>query len=774
MSLKLRLLLVTISLTVASIFVMAVVSVNIAVDESSDALQESVQEKLLSQNVQTKEAIENYINNIESQVRAKSYNLTTVQAAKDFIEAFNTYSEQRSALTRAEETQLMGYYTNDFATRFSELNPAEYDSPERLVSPLSTVSKQLQYDFIAGSSLPLGEKDGLINLNNGTDYARAHSVFHPTMQKFLYEFGYYDIFIADSQTGHIVYSVFKELDFATSLKTGPYAETGIGEVFNAANRLSNPDQVVFSQFASYLPSYMALAGFAASPIVDENGNNVAVLIFQMPMDRINSIMTHGDKWSAKGFGESGETYLVSPAGLLMNESRFFVEDYDNYLKAIQKKYPSAAKEIASRETSIGIQPVDSPSSRKALNGESGFLEIKDYRDVPVYSAFSTLKIGDYNYALMAEIDVAEALAPADEIGNSLIVSALIEFIIITSIAVAVAVWFSLKIIKPLITLGTACKALTEGEGDLTVSIKASRIPEIDRISNSFNVFIGQIRDIVAQTKQDADTLASAAEELSATTQQSASLSAEQKNQTYSVATAMEQLTTSINAIAQSSATTKDKGIEADASLKENVERVRMAAKNIELLVELIRDSSGIIASLKGEVTQITTALNTITGIADQTNLLALNAAIEAARAGEAGRGFSVVADEVRTLATQSQESAVEISRIMETMNSTSDKSVSAMERAERAADGGIHLVELVTKAMNELSNTIDVLLNMSEEVATATEEQNVTSEHVSQSVSSINEMAVEAEQGANQINSAALELAEIAARTRNAVERFKV
>jgi methyl-accepting chemotaxis protein len=121
----------------------------------------------------------------------------------------------------------------------------------------------------------------------------------------------------------------------------------------------------------------------------------------MPVDRINNILTHNGLWSDRGFGESGETYLVNSNGVLLNESRFFVEDKPNYLKAIKSNYPRQALEINSKNTSIGIQSVDSVVAQKALRGDSGFESILYYRGVEVFSSFSSLKIGEFDYALMA-------------------------------------------------------------------------------------------------------------------------------------------------------------------------------------------------------------------------------------------------------------------------------------------------------------------------------------------------------------------------------------
>ena len=773
MSLKARLLIAILSILLFAIVLMGVVSEHIAVKEADIALTESIKARLTSQNVQTGEALDEYFEFVSSQIRTKSFDLTVVEAAEGFLSAFNQYSNQRGNLSSAQEVKLESYYSADFTQQFNSSNQTPISNAVNALTVLSDTARALQYDFIAGSPEAVGAKDGLTDLNNNSSYAQVHKRYHPSLRHYLQEFGFYDVFIADIDTGDIIYSVFKELDYGTSIKTGPYADSGIGYVFSKAANATEEGQVFYSEFKKYLPSYNALAGFVASPIYS-NGKPIAVLIFQMPMEKINVIFTHHNHWKEKGFGETGETYLLNDDFLLMNESRSFVEDKEHYIEKIQKKYPVAAKSIKLKGTTVGLQPADSIGARNALNGETGFEKMHDYHDVDVFSVYSPISIGEFNYALMAEIEIYEAMVSLETVREHLIVSTIILCVVLFGLATLITMIFASRLIKPLVMLGETSEELSSGEGDLTIVLKESGIPEIDRISNGFNVFISQIREIISQLKIDADSLAASSQELSVITTDSAIKITDQRDQTHMVSTAMQQLSLAVADVSKSTQKTSTQSLQAQVSLKENMQRADLAAGNIKLLVGLIDESGKVILSLKNEVNQITTVLNVITSIADQTNLLALNAAIEAARAGEAGRGFSVVADEVRALATRSQESTVEISKLVEVMNQSATQSVHSMERATAAAGGGIHLVDLVTTAMDELSENLKQVLLLTDTVATATEEQLQASSSVVNSVNHISDLASDVEEGSKQTSIAAESLAKIAAHTHELVQRFKV
>jgi methyl-accepting chemotaxis protein len=458
----------------------------------------------------------------------------------------------------------------------------------------------------------------------------------------------------------------------------------------------------------------------------------------------------------------------------LTESRFFIEDKDAYLNMIAKTMPKVANTIKVTDTSVGYQPVDSFAANEALQGNNGFETIIDYRGVEVFSTYMPVKFGANKFALLAEIDVEEALNAATKIQESVLESAIIVLILVIIISSIAGYIITKKTIQPLERVGRMCEDLTTGNGDLTFRLKKSGISEIDKLLMSFNVFIEQVHEIISNIKNDSISLSSAAEELSAITEQSRTTAREQRDQTHSVAAAVEELSSSIAEIARTVVINREHSESARSSLEDNLSKTDVAAQNIRDLVTLIKKSSSVIQSLQTEVNQVTNFLGVITSIADQTNLLALNAAIEAARAGEAGRGFSVVADEVRTLATRSQENTEEISKIVKRMTASSDNSVKSMEVAVKAADKGIDLVDTVAAAMADLALALEESQALADTVSVATEEQTAVSNSVSESVHNISQMAHEVEIGAKQSSEAASELAKIASRSNEMVSRFKV
>ena len=193
------------------------------------------------------------------------------------------------------------------------------------------------------------------------------------------------------------------------------------KVFQKASNNGTAGSLAFDDFKSYVPSYQDPAAFIASPIIQDN-KQLGVIIFQMPIDRINSVMTQNQKWQDAGLGLSGETYLVGADKKMRSISRFLVEDKAGYIEAIHNSGMSSdlVNTIEAKGTSISLQPITSPGSQSALAGETGFSSFPDYRNVEVYSAYTPIKIAGENWAILAEIDQDEALQAANILSRDLL------------------------------------------------------------------------------------------------------------------------------------------------------------------------------------------------------------------------------------------------------------------------------------------------------------------------------------------------------------------
>jgi len=338
-----------------------------------------------------KNEVERYFKTIEGQVLTFSENNMVVDAMSEFSAAFQAYSSEAPAEAEVLATMrqdLKAYYSNDFGAKYNkELGKSA--PVGSMLAGMDDTTLSLQHAYIAANPNPLGSKEALNQGNGNTTYDAVHADVHPALRSYLEQFGYYDIFLVDSDSGSIVYSVYKELDYATSLIDGPYAGTNFAEAFRQANQLTRSGEFVLVDYESYTPSYEAPASFIASPIF-KDGVKLGVAIFQMPIDRLNEIMN-----SRSGMGETGESYLVGPDLLMRSDSYL---DPKNHSVLASFLNPELGK-------------VDTVPVHRALAGETGKDLIVDYNGNYVLSAYAPVQIGNFTWSILVEIDLAEAMNP---------------------------------------------------------------------------------------------------------------------------------------------------------------------------------------------------------------------------------------------------------------------------------------------------------------------------------------------------------------------------
>lgn len=742
--------------------------------DSKLALEHAAQERLVAIRGSSKARIEDYFGIINKQIITFSSNSMVIDAMNIFKHGFSSYKTDVEGSIDEKRQHLTNYYTKEFSTQYEKRNPGSKADIKNWLAKLDDDSVALQYQMISSNSNPLGSKDALTDIENDTSYGIYHRLYHPIFRKYLQEFGFYDIFLVDSESGDIIYSVFKELDYTTSLKDGAFANTGIGEAFRKANKATTADFTTLTDFSAYPPSYEDPAAFIASPIFDQ-GEKVGVLIFQMPIDNINRIMTHEQHWEAEGLGKSGETYLVGSDKTLRSQSRFLVEDKQAYLKALSNAGVNQATVdlIDAKNTSIGFQPSNTSGVDVALSGKQGFDIYPDYRGVSVLSAYTPVAIKGLNWALMSEIDETEAFAPANNIASDIITVSVTITLILAGIGIAIGIWFATSITRPIISLSNTLQE-AESSSDLTVRSDIQSVDEIGEAANSLNSMLAKFQEGFIQVANATSQIAAASEQTSAITQKTSETIFEQQNQTEQVATAMNEMTATVQEVSINITSTAEAAEDANMATEKGSTVINNTISSIQQLAGQIDTSSNVIHQLEKDSEDISAVMDVIRGVAEQTNLLALNAAIEAARAGEQGRGFAVVADEVRTLAARTQTSTQEINLVIEKLQSGSQEAVNVMNSSRDQAQSLVDQAQEAGLSLNSISKAVTRINDMSTHIATAAEEQNSVAEEINNNIVNINDMSHDTSNGAKETAQASDDLAQLATQLQSLVAQFKV
>jgi methyl-accepting chemotaxis protein len=734
----------------------------------NDALNESNKNALVSIREQKKQQINNYITFIKGQIKTYASSDLVIAATDELLFSYSDY------LSEANFTDdgLKQYYKDSFGQQFNKLN-SDSVNLDNFIPEKNTTAYSLQTSYLANNPNPIGEKGKLKYAKDASTYGKVHETYHPSFRNYLKEFGYFDIYIVDFEQGDILYSVEKKVDFATNLAEGPYSNSALGLAYK--NAKSSPKGTVsFTRFSPYIPEYNKPTAFISSPIYDGD-SPLGVLIFQIPVNRISTIMTNSGEWEKVGLGQTGETYIVGSDSTLRSESRLFVENKNEYLQTMTRlnQTESASKAIL-LETTVGIQQAHSQAVELALNGETGFIEFNNELGDKILSAYTYIESAGERWALIANINKKEAFATYEELKDSLIWTSLITVVVFLLLGSGLGQIVAGRISKHISRLSEAMDDISKGDGDLTSHIDYDGNNEFGDISTSFNEIIKNFHDLIADIKQTSLKILQESDQVHNVALDSQIIVQAQADSTRSTVAALEQFEASINEVARISNDSQKISRAVVEDSENSSQRATRAVSNIEQLMQTVEHSSEVIHKLNNEVSDITSVLDVINSIADQTNLLALNAAIEAARAGEHGRGFAVVAEEVRSLAMRTQDSTVQIQHKLENLDGITKQAVSTMESAKEDANKGVERVTSVKSTLDELTRRIEEMEQLIVSVASATEQQSKTIGEINNNMLMIDSQSQEVEAKARENEQASLNLNEVANHINNQVSKFKL
>ncbi|MDH5601262.1 MAG: methyl-accepting chemotaxis protein [Gammaproteobacteria bacterium] len=329
------------------------------------------------------------------------------------------------------------------------------------------------------------------------------------------------------------------------------------------------------------------------------------------------------------------------------------------------------------------------------------------------------------------------------------------------------------IVNPIQSAVSAMNEIAKGDGDLTKRLNEKGKDEIALLGKAFNLFAERVRQMVVQVSGSTSQLAAAAEEMSVITNETNQGVQQQQAETEMVATAMNEMTATVQEVARHATEASEAAKSADNEANDGKSVVQQTVASINSLASEIENATSVINKLETDSDAIGSILDVIRGIAEQTNLLALNAAIEAARAGEQGRGFAVVADEVRTLASRTQQSTQEIQNMIESLQSGSRSAVKVMELSQEQSKQSVDKALDAQKSLEAITDAVTTISNMNIQIANAAKEQSNVSEEINKNVVNISQVVERTAEGAQQTQTSSHELSNLANELQLLVEQFK-
>ena len=335
------------------------------------------------------------------------------------------------------------------------------------------------------------------------------------------------------------------------------------------------------------------------------------------------------------------------------------------------------------------------------------------------------------------------------------------------------VFFPGLITNPLRELLQRIRDIADGEGDLTQRVAVHSNDELGQLSRAVNAFLEQLQTLIRQVAESTLQVASAAEEMSAIASGQEKLVNEQYMAVDQVSTAATEMSAAIHEVADNAHSTADAAREADRQGHAAADVVSATMSDLRRLAADVEEAAGVINNLEQDTDKIGGVLSVIEGIAEQTNLLALNAAIEAARAGEQGRGFAVVADEVRALAARTQDSTRDIQQMIQKLQSGTGQAVAVMQRGAELAGQSVEKAGATETSLSETSASVMRINDMAAQIAAACEEQSQTTEDIARNISGIRDLSNQTAQSSQESRDASNALARLASALQEQVGRFK-
>ncbi|SKA54839.1 HAMP domain-containing methyl-accepting chemotaxis protein [Enterovibrio nigricans] len=498
--------------------------------------------------------------------------------------------------------------------------------------------------------------------------------------------------------------------------------------------------------------------------IANNGNNTIKIISKTYFKKLNETETHtSDALASMSLDDVNKAITENKRSIrqLNYSFRSLTSQLPELTEKFQKDLDLFTKDV-SREGGVLDQHYAYLVATNELYDNIGVLADE------VDNAMSILT----SYRTQAEVVMAESIENANHVFKTGVQQTIVIGILILAITVFIGWNIARSVRKPLSNTLAVLEAITEG--DMTKRIDVKEHNEFGQLADHINTLAANLQDILRQLRDAAEDQAQIAAQNQSTTQTAKSQLNEQRQQTTAVAAAMTEMEHSVQDVANSAQQTMDKVMEVGDAAAKGREIMTRSISTTHQLSTRLDESVAVVSSLQEMTSSIETILDVISNIADQTNLLALNAAIEAARAGEQGRGFAVVADEVRVLAKRTSDSTSEIEDMISKLQTQSREAVTVMQECVDEMSNSVTQASDANSAMEEIEAIIMMISDMSSQIAQAAAEQRTTSADIARNVEHISFIADSSYNAMQDVASASDRLDEQAVTQNNLVHRFTV
>lgn len=445
--------------------------------------------------------VETYFENLMENISTLANNHLLVNAFKGFAKTFPEYLSQINHINLGYKSEVIDAYLNNLTKKYEQFNVGKSISYKNFINLRSENGFALQYNYIFNNPYYLNDKEQLLSVDDGTNYSAIHKKYHPLLLAFKKQFGFHDILLVDVNKGDIIYTVNKEIDFTNSLVKGIYSKSNIGEIFKKVVNSEQESFIAVADFAPYLAYYDNPVAFIGVGVFDPSGNKIGVMIIQLSVDKINDIMLNKIQWSKIGLGKSINSAIVGSDYKLRTSNRFFIENREKFLDELSQTdiNHDMVDLIKAKNSIIGILKTDTLAVRKALDGNEGFVEYTDYRNIPVISSFAPLKILGLNWVIIVKMDKKEALNLIGKFKEQIIYNGILIGGIFGVVAILLGLSITKSIVKYIYDITEQINYLAENN-DLTKRLIVPADSEFKVMVNAFNNFVYNLqnclRDII--------------------------------------------------------------------------------------------------------------------------------------------------------------------------------------------------------------------------------------------------------------------------------------